>query len=361
MNSLPSFLHILLLGSIAGFTIYLGLPFALVRSKSLRTFANALSVGVLIFILIEILEKSFETVNAKVMDALTHRGDWGTALIYVVLLIFGVSGAYLGLVEFEKSYLGGDEKNKRKPATIALIIAIGIGLHNFSEGLAIGQELASGALALGLILVIGFALHNTTEGFGIAAPLTGEKPKLSFLFLLGLIGGGPTLIGTLVGESLTLPVLEIFFLALASGAILYIIAELTHIGRMKGEHTTLAAGILTGLFLAFASEVFISGAQTMAFTSPTSTSQQTTLVVTDNSLSPATLVLKANQPNRLIIQNDGTQDHYIAIQDMGIQREVEVGQSKALLLFPTHTGDDYLVLDPDRSGTKIQTRLVISQ
>lgn len=265
MPSTLSFSSILFLGCLAGFTIYLGLPLALVASKTTRNFANALSVGVLLFILIDILGKAFETVKSTILDSLARKGNWEPAFFYALLLVLGLAGAYLGLVAFERKWMNRQgEASNFQAKTLALIIATGIGLHNFSEGLAIGQELANGAMALGFLLVIGFALHNATEGFGISAPLTGEKPSLSLLFLLGLIGGGPTVLGTVIGQSFKHPMLETFFLALASGAIFYVVGELSHIGRLKGSHTVVAAGILTGLFLAYGSDIVIDGAHLFA-------------------------------------------------------------------------------------------------
>jgi len=260
-----SFTSILLMGAVAGFTIYLGLPFALVKSKTIRTFASSFSVGILFFILIDILGKTFDTVKEKIVEAAGHGSEWGSAASYAGLLVLGIAGAYLGLVFFEQRWIkkSGDSGLVRDPRTLALIIAVGIGLHNFSEGLAIGQELAKGAMALGYLLVIGFALHNATEGFGIAAPLTGEKPGIGFLFLLGMVGGGPTVIGTVIGESFQYPILETFFLALASGAIFYVIGELSHIGRQKGSHITVAFGIIVGLLLAFGSDVLVDSAHAL--------------------------------------------------------------------------------------------------
>ena len=113
------------------------------------------------------------------------------------------------------------------------MIATGIGLHNFSEGLAIGQSAAAGDISLALVLVIGFGLHNATEGFGIVGPFSGtqERPSWGFLALVGLIGGGPTFFGTLLGQAWVSEALSIAFLALAAGSILYVVIELLGVCR----------------------------------------------------------------------------------------------------------------------------------
>lgn len=253
----PSFAVLLFAGAIAGFTIYLGLPFALVSSKKLRTFANAVSVGILLFLLLEIFERILDQVKNHILGGTSHHEPWLNAFFYSAALVLGVCAAYFGLVGFEQRWLGKSSEKPGEPIPLALIIASGIGLHNFSEGLAIGQELAGGAVKFSLVLILGFALHNATEGFGIAAPLCGKKPTYSLLFLLGLIGGGPTVLGSLIGGSFPYPILEVLFLALASGAILYVIGELHHIGRMYGSHQILATGLLFGFFLAFGTDVFL--------------------------------------------------------------------------------------------------------
>src|SRR5207245_4272697 len=114
---------------------------------------------------------------------------------------------------------------------LSLFIATGIGLHNFAEGLAIGQSAARDELSLALVLIIGFGLHNATEGFGIVAPMSGERASWRFLGLLGLIGGGPTFLGTIVGQAWTSEALSVAFLALAAGSILYVIIELLAVNR----------------------------------------------------------------------------------------------------------------------------------
>ena len=142
------------------------------------------------------------------------------------------------------------------------MIAVGIGLHNFSEGLAIGQSAASGEISLALLLIVGFGLHNATEGFGIVAPLTGEpiRPSWGFLALLGLIGGGPTFVGTLVGQSFVNDTVSVAFLALAAGSILYVIIQLLRVAERLGHRLLMSWGLLLGLLLGFATDFVIVAA-----------------------------------------------------------------------------------------------------
>ena len=142
---------------------------------------------------------------------------------------------------------------------LAVFIATGIGLHNFSEGLAIGQSAAQDELSLAYVLVIGFALHNATEGFGICAPLSGdaEMPSWGFLGLMGLIAGGPTFIGTAVGQAWVSEALSVAFLALAAGSILYVVIELLNVLRGAGAKTMVTWGILLGLVLGFGTDFIL--------------------------------------------------------------------------------------------------------
>ena len=128
---------------------------------------------------------------------------------------------------------------------LAMLIAVGIGLHNFSEGLAIGQSAAAGEISLAVLLIVGFGLHNATEGFGIVAPLAGEpnRPSWGFLALLGVIGGGPTLVGTLVGQSFVNDTVSIAFLAAAAGSILYVIVQLLRVAQNLGRRTLMYWGL----------------------------------------------------------------------------------------------------------------------
>jgi ZIP family zinc transporter len=145
---------------------------------------------------------------------------------------------------------------------LALFIALGIGLHNFSEGLAIGQSAAKGEVSLALMLIIGFGLHNATEGFGIVAPLAGEatRPSWGFLAVMGLIGGGPTFFGTLVGQSFVNNAVFIAFLALAAGSILYVVIQLLNVAAKLRQKEMLMWGLLLGLFAGFATDLILVAA-----------------------------------------------------------------------------------------------------
>ena len=137
--------------------------------------------------------------------------------------------------------------------SLALFIAVGIGLHNFAEGLAIGQSAAAGEVSLALVLIVGFGLHNATEGFGIVAPLAGDGavPSWRFLALLGLIGGGPTFIGTVVGQAWVNEFVSVAFLTLAAGSILYVVIELLNVNRGFGMKRLVTWGLLVGLLAGF--------------------------------------------------------------------------------------------------------------
>ena len=139
------------------------------------------------------------------------------------------------------------------------MIAVGIGLHNFAEGLAIGNSAAAGDISLAVLLIIGFGLHNATEGFGIVAPMagTGERPSWGYLALLGLIGGGPTFIGTLVGQRFTNDTVSIAFLALAAGSILYVIIELLSVARRLNLKIVTTWALFAGLVAGFLTDAIV--------------------------------------------------------------------------------------------------------
>jgi zinc transporter, ZIP family len=277
-----SSLQIALLGAIAGFTIFLGLPFGRLRTPSVRLKAalNGVAIGVLIFLEWDILTHAWEPTDAALAE---HH--WSSALLGGLIMLGGLAVALAGLVRYEQKIIGWGSKRRASQenlvavgaragvptsavagsgvggfdavrasgADLALLIACGIGLHNFAEGLAIGNSAASGDISLAVLLVIGFGLHNATEGFGIVAPMAGDpvRPSWGRLALLGLIGGGPTLIGTLVGQMFVNDLVSIAFLALAAGSVLYVIIELLAVARRTGLKQLTTWCILGGIALGF--------------------------------------------------------------------------------------------------------------
>jgi ZIP family zinc transporter len=159
----------------------------------------------------------------------------------------------------------GDEQQLQLPQQVdayrlSLMIAVGIGVHNFSEGLAIGQSYASGAIGLAMTLVVGFAAHNATEGFGIAAPLTGlsKRPRYSFIILVGLVGGGPTFIGTALGSLWTSTPVYILFLSIAGGALVYVTMLMYNAGRRQATNDILMIGSFVGLLAGFVTDLLVT-------------------------------------------------------------------------------------------------------
>src|SRR5512141_1338553 len=137
-------------------------------------------------------------------------------------------------------------------------MATGRGLHNFSEGLAIGQSAGGGQLAFAVALIAGFGLHNATEGFGIVGPLMGkEQPSWGFLGLAGLIGGGPTFLGTMLGYFFVSTAMSVLFLALAAGALIYIIGELFQLNWRAATKPAAGWGFFSGFVFAFLTDLVL--------------------------------------------------------------------------------------------------------
>jgi len=318
----------LILGLIAGVTIVLGIPLGRIRRPmpSLRLLLNAIAVGILLFLVWDVLSAAWEPIDGALSDAHEHVGGLAPAFGYGALFVLGVSVGLLSLVAYER-YMAmttarvtaravaqaGDQSDvvgrteavgrddqpgaagnvvvappepgpamagtavQVRPVRIpgiagwsparrlALLIAVGIGLHNFAEGLAIGQSAASGEIALATMLVIGFGLHNATEGFGIVAPLAGDldddgsarRPSWGFLLLLALIGGGPTFVGTIVGHGFTSEAVSVVFLTLAAGSIIYVVTQLLGVAARAKRPDLLAIGLLIGLLAGFATDAVV--------------------------------------------------------------------------------------------------------
>ena len=266
------------LGAIAGVTIYVGLPLGRLRTAMPRTRAllNAVATGILIFLVWDVLTHAWEPV-----DTALAAHDLRTAGTDGVLFAAAFTVGLMSLVYFDRwragrvttrlsagpgaaatGQLTDVAPGVARAQRLATMIAIGIGLHNFGEGLAIGNSAASGQLQLAVLLVIGFALHNATEGFGIVAPMAAEgyRPSWGQLGLLGLIGGGPTFLGTLVGQRFVSDVTSIAFLALAAGSILYVVIELLAVARRTGRKELTTWGIVLGVMLGFVTDAIVTAA-----------------------------------------------------------------------------------------------------
>lgn len=266
-----SFGETLLLGAIAGSTIFLGLPLgrlAILGPRG-RVALAMFAVGVLAFLFVDVLEHALAIVEKPVKA----KEGFGKVLGLNLLLGggFGLSLLGLGAMERRKAPLppppvAGGSADAVAPADLLTVarhedavrsaalrtgmtIAAAIGVHNFAEGLAIGVSAASGEIGLATVLIVGFALHNTTEGFGIVGPLGNVRPSWRWLGLAGLVGGGPTFLGTIVGYQVTSEPLELAFYAVAGGAILYVLLEVWSAMRRAG-HRELGLTLLTVGFIA---------------------------------------------------------------------------------------------------------------
>jgi zinc transporter, ZIP family len=252
-----------ILGAIAGFTIFIGLPVARLRGLPKRTqgFLNALATGILVFLLWDILSHAGQPVEGA-LEA-SRRGSAGTFAGLAAVFVLGLAAGLLSLVYFNTALLGrmkGASAGSPSPRALAMMIATGLGLHNLSEGLAIGQSAATGAIAFAGVLVVGFALHNVTEGFGIAAPMSldPQPASWSFLGLTGLIGGGPTFLGTMVGYVAVSEYVYVLFLALAAGALVYVLNELFSMGKRLNTPAAMGWGLLLGFLAAYSTDLVLT-------------------------------------------------------------------------------------------------------
>jgi FtsP/CotA-like multicopper oxidase with cupredoxin domain/zinc transporter ZupT len=255
-----SFGWTIVLGAIAGLTILLGLPIARMRNISPNAIGvlNAIAIGILVYLVVEIAGNATAPLVRAVQ---TWHASGGSPALPLWLAVAYVGGLFLGLVGLGALAMRTAKRaaaNAQDPYVLAAVIAIGIGAHNFAEGLAIGASAASGATAIAIGLIIGFGLHNTTEGFGIAAPLAGRVvPRWRVLGVAGLVAGGPTFFGTVIGYTFHSQVLSVFFLATAIGALVFVIGELWSVLRRTGINAVVTSALACGFVIALATEVIL--------------------------------------------------------------------------------------------------------
>ncbi|MBI4446850.1 MAG: metal transporter [Acidobacteria bacterium] len=235
-----------LLGIYAGvIPVFLGLlwyPFLRDLSSSWLNFFLSLTVGLLFFLAVDTLEEAAET-----------AGTIPDAFQGIALIMLGVLGTLLLLFYLSRSKSSRADKTSAEGRFwTALMIAVGIGLHNLGEGLAIGSAYSLGEIALGAFLVVGFTVHNLTEGLGIVAPIAKDRPSLGHLAALGAIAGVPTIFGTWIGGFSYSPILAVLFLSVGAGAIVQVIYEIVQLFVRKGERHLVSAHNLSGFLLGMA-------------------------------------------------------------------------------------------------------------
>jgi ZIP family zinc transporter len=276
-----SFAETALLGALAGFTIFLGLPLGRVRrlDDRARVGLAMLAVGILAFIFVDVMEHAVALLEDAVLGFKDGSQTLGHAIAFAALMAAGFALGLGGLATLERRLrprllppIAGGALDvaaaERSPAVVSharkqalqtgMTIALAIGLHNFAEGLAIGVSASTGEIALATVLIVGFALHNATEGLGIVGPLGAVRPSWRWLLIAGLVGGGPTFIGAMVGYSVNSAPLELSFYALAGGAVLYVIGEIWN-GMRRYGHRELGLWLLSaGFFLGVATDMVVA-------------------------------------------------------------------------------------------------------
>jgi ZIP family zinc transporter len=275
-----SFPETVALGALAGFTIFLGLPVGRLQLLGARgRVALAMfAVGILAFIFVDVISNGLSIVDDQLHAVMHHNGSVSYLIWLIVLLGGGFVAGSAGLAMLEQKIRPSGSRTppvaggagpaalavtdtqelelqldaaRRRALRRGLTIAAAIGVHNFAEGLAIGVSARAGAISLATVLIIGFALHNATEGFGIVGPLGDVTPSWKWIGLAGLIAGGPTFLGSMLGYAVTSNPLELVFYALAGGAILYVIGEVWNGMRRHGYRELgllmLGAGFMVGV------------------------------------------------------------------------------------------------------------------
>ncbi|HET6517239.1 MAG TPA: divalent cation transporter [Nitrosopumilaceae archaeon] len=221
----------------------LWLPFIKKISKSKYHFFLALTVGLLLFLGLDSIEEAIEVSDESLAGSFN-----GVLLIATITLLSFLGLYYSG----EKLIRRAESSRLAKPVAIALMISIGIGLHNFGEGLAIGAAVGLGSIAFSTFLIVGFALHNTTEGIAIAAPMSRVKTMIGKLAGLGLIAGAPAIFGAWVGGFIYSPFTSVVFLSIGAGAIFQVIITILRWIRDEGDSNLSSAAVVCGIAIGMA-------------------------------------------------------------------------------------------------------------
>ena len=221
----------------------LWLPFIKRISKNKYHFFLALTVGLLLFLAIDSIEEALDVSEENLAGSFN-----GALLVATVVVLSFLALYYTG----EKLVKRAESSRITKPVAIALMISIGIGLHNFGEGLAIGAAVGLGSIAFSTFLIVGFALHNTTEGIAIAAPMSRGKglvgkALIGKLAALGLIAGSPAIFGAWVGGFVYSPFTSVVFLSIGAGAIFQVIITILRWMREEGDKNLSSAAVVSGL------------------------------------------------------------------------------------------------------------------
>lgn len=213
-------------------------------------FLMAVTAGLLIFLGIDAVSEALE-LAAELGGPFQGVGLVGLGIVVTFMLLDAISRRQQGV--------GRSESSQR--LSIAFMIAVGIGLHNLGEGLAIGAAYSIGAASLGTFLVVGFILQNITEGLGIIAPVLRDKPALSQLAWMGIIGGAPAIVGAWIGGLIYSQPLSVLFLAIGAGAVFEVVYEISKLIQRDAVKRpmplTIFSGVTVGMLLLYLTGLLI--------------------------------------------------------------------------------------------------------